>query len=360
MFDYAHYVPVLRWKRGERGALKWLEPADKAAMTPLLELLPGYMRPRRGKGGGPAGDDLSVVVEQIVDCWGSTPIFIDVAMVRSVPYLGANSHAVEHFFEALAFAGVQAIPVTRPAQAPSFQSSIREAARTAGHGVALRVPLVSLRTPSGGRELRELVAHLGMEPGSLHVIVEYGLVSEEGPSFSYICHRLPDLRGWRTFTVLAGSFPPDLMGFRVGEHEVQREEWKRWAAEIASSSGLPRRPSFGDYTIQHAIYHEPVKGANPSASIRYTSHTYWVIMRGEGLRNPGGAGHAQYRGNAQLLCERKEFCGAQFSAGDEYIYQIVSHQAGGPGTPETWLRAGINHHLTFAARQIPTVVVANT
>ncbi len=41
MFDHTHYVPLLRWKRGERGALKWLEPTDKASMTPLLELLRG-------------------------------------------------------------------------------------------------------------------------------------------------------------------------------------------------------------------------------------------------------------------------------------------------------------------------------
>jgi hypothetical protein len=81
-------------------------------------------------------------------------------------------------------------------------------------------------------------------------------------------------------------------------------------------------------------------------------------MRGEGLRNPGGAGHAQYPANAELLCGRKEFCGPQFSTGDEYIYKIGSHREDGPGTPETWLRAGINHHLTFAARQIPTVVAA--
>lgn len=59
MFDHSHYVPVLRWKRGERGALKRLDPVDRAAMTPLLEPLPGYMRlPRRSVQSAPARDDL--------------------------------------------------------------------------------------------------------------------------------------------------------------------------------------------------------------------------------------------------------------------------------------------------------------
>jgi len=46
-----------------------------------------------------------------------------------------------------------------------------------------------------------------------------------------------------------------------------------------------------------------------------------------------------------------EFCGAGFSKGDEYI---VEHSNGyrNPGNPETWIRAAINHHLVFTARQI--------
>lgn len=184
--------------------------------------------------------------------------------------------------------------------------------------------------------------------------MEYSLVGAGDPSFPYVCQRLPGIHQWRTFTTLAGSFPPDLMSLKKpGQYELPREEWKRWAAEIANSAGLARRPSFGDYTIQHPIYHEPVHGANPSASIRYTSDTHWVIMRGEGLRTPGSPGHAQYPANAELLCGRKEFCGPEFSAGDEYIWDVGSRKKAGPGTPETWLRAGINHHLTFAARQIP-------
>ena len=360
MFDYTHYVPVLRWKRGERGALKALDPVDKAAMTPLLELLPGYMRSRRSGQSGAAADDLFVVVDQMADCWGLAPIFVDVAMVSDTPYRGTTTRNVEQFFEALTARGVHAVPVTRPDRAAKFQDVIRDLAQVLGKGVAMRVPVTTLRAPHAARGLGDLIRYLGLDLGSVDIIVEYGLVGAGDPSFSYVCHQLPGIRRWRTFTILGGSFPPDLMGFKKpGQYEVQREEWKRWAAEVTNSAGLPRRPSFGDYTIQHPIYHEPVDGANPSASIHYTSDTYWVIMRGEGLRTPGSAGHAQYPANAELLYGRKEFCGPRFSAGDEYIWSVGSHQKPGPGTPETWLRAGINHHLTFAARQIPTIPAAS-
>ena len=38
MFNERDDVPMLRWKRGERGALKQLADADKPRLTPLIEL----------------------------------------------------------------------------------------------------------------------------------------------------------------------------------------------------------------------------------------------------------------------------------------------------------------------------------
>src|SRR5258705_13897914 len=83
---------------------------------------------------------------------------------------------------------------------------------------------------------------------------------------------------WRTVTLLGGSFPPDLTGFKVGQHENPREEWRRWKKQITAGHGIARLPAYGDYTIQHPMNQEPIEGANPSESIRYASDNYWVIM----------------------------------------------------------------------------------
>jgi hypothetical protein len=114
---------------------------------------------------------------------------------------------------------------------------------------------------------------------------------------------------------------------------------------------VPRQANYGDYTIQYGMFPKPLNDANFSASIRYTADDYWVIMRGESVRNKRGPGFAQWPANAQLLCERSEFCGASFSYGDEYIARM-SRQTKNPGSATTWLCAGINHHLTFVVRQI--------
>ena len=117
---------------------------------------------------------------------------------------------------------------------------------------------------------------------------------------------------------------------------------------------VPRRATFADYTTQHAIFAEPPRRANFSASIRYTSTDDWVIMRGEGVFNDDSAGYAQWPANAMLLCERAEFCGARFSAGDTYIAARTLDGAS-TGNAESWLRAGVNHHLTFAVCQLASL-----
>jgi hypothetical protein len=356
MFDHAHYVPVLRWKPAERAALREMDPMDKDALTPLLELLPGYLRGNRASANNSAGADLAVAIAQIPKAWGLTPIFVDVERASDLPYRGRLKRSVSHFFEALVDEGVHAVPVARPDGAPAFQTALREAIVTLRTGVCVRVPMARLATSNVARDLRELVARLGVDLAAADLVVDYGLVGTGDPSFSDICNRLADIAHWRTFTVLGGSFPPNLTCFKVGQWEIGREEWARWMAQAGDPAHLARRPSFGDYTIQHPVYHEPVAAANVSASIRYTSDDRWVIMRGEGLRNAGSAGHAQYPANAELLCARKEFCGPHFSRGDEYIWRIGSRQDMRTGNPMTWLQAGINHHLTFAARQVPATL----
>jgi len=77
-------------------------------------------------------------------------------------------------------------------------------------------------------------------------------------------------------------------------------------------------------------------------------------MRGEGIFNKDGPGPSQWPANATLLRESKEFYGPGFSDGDEYISRM-GDGAENNGNAGTWLRAGINHHMTVVARQIASL-----
>ena len=77
MFDHTHYIPILRWKRGERIALRNLLPSDKINMTPLIELVPKDFKPKKQGDIVDTDKVLHDKAEEISINWGPAPFFLD-------------------------------------------------------------------------------------------------------------------------------------------------------------------------------------------------------------------------------------------------------------------------------------------
>jgi hypothetical protein len=303
--------------------------------------------------GGPVA--LPAKIEKVADDigknWGREPLFVDLGLLGSEVTAADGRHPLAVLAGKARQQGLRVVPVTSLERSPVHQEAVASAARQDGNGVCLRLrgdDLTQNRLPD---RLYELLSILSTDPSAVDLLVDLGTYDEDCPTFQWICRQLPDLFHWRTFTIVMGSFPKDLTGFKVGQHLLPRWEWKYWRDQVMGREWLPRAPTFGDYTIQHPVFSEPPAMASFSASIRYTTTEDWVIMRGESVFKDGGPGFAQWPANATLLCRRVEFCGADFSDGDRYICErsVIGCKT---GNAETWLRAGLNHHMTFVARQV--------
>jgi len=90
MFNYKHYVPILRWKAAERGALLKLKSDDKTNITPLIEFI--MPQPDDDEGKKTPKDLLQEsinvfmesipnIADQILKHWGYDAIFIDVQFI---------------------------------------------------------------------------------------------------------------------------------------------------------------------------------------------------------------------------------------------------------------------------------------
>jgi hypothetical protein len=359
MFDYRHYVPILRQKAAEMEALRFLTPESKRRMTPLIELPPTLLEMKRRKGLNDTGLFLETA-KQIAGNWGQFPFFADLFLIEALFKTPKGKHPLWLLSESARTLRLSLIPVTGLNRPANHQEAVAQVIATDRRGACIRLSEIDLRNPALEKALRRLISLFKLQPKQVDILIDFGLIGVEGMKLSEICYRMPLLSSWRTLTVACGSFPRDLRDFEKNlQHELPRRDWQYWFDQIKNGPVLPRRPSFGDYTIQHPIYYEPIEGGNPSASIRYTADNYWIIMRGEGLRNEGGPGFAQYWANASLLSGRAEFRGPDFSNGDEYIYNI-GRQNKLTGTPRTWLRAGINHHITFVMWQIASAFGSST
>ena len=359
MLNDAHYVPVLRWKQAEKDALQWLRDEDKARLMPLLEIIPRTFRTKDNKKSLPVRPVLREIAQEIETSWGSSPVFID---VEHVIRAGLRDPSGSHLLEVLAqekrnllplFPGSSnLVPVTGLSRSEDCQKTVSSIIEEDKTGACFRIPVHEVSHPKLADKLEMLLGRLKLDVADVDLLVDYQAPNGSHPDLKTLCSALPQLSKWRSFIVLIGAFPIDLQKLEKNcQHNLPRDDWLFWRDQMMTLPRDVRRPTFGDYTIQHPIYQEPPEHSNPSASIRYTHSEYWVIMRGEGLKNEDGPGHQQYRAEAQLLCDMDEFCGAAFSRSDRYIRE-VSRRSNNPGNPYTWLRAGMNHHMTFATRQI--------
>lgn len=364
MLDDALYVPVLRWKPAEKDALQELREEDKSRLKPLLEIIP----PRfQAKDGGPSPsvrDVLATIAREIDTCWGSSPVFVDVDHLINA---GIREPSGSHLLEVLAQETRRVrplfsrrsnlVPVTGLSRSEDYQNAVSSIVEEDKTGACFRITPREVSHQKLAGKLEALLSRLRLDAPDVDLLVDYQAPNGSQPDLKALCASLPQLSKWRSFIVLIGAFPEDLQKLKnVGRHTLPRDDWLFWHNQVLALPQGTRRPTFGDYTIQHPIYREPPEHSNPSASIRYTHSEYWVIMRGEGLRHKGSPGNAQYPAEAELLCEMDEFCDAGFSSGDLYM-QETSRQPKNPGTPYTWLRAGINHHMTYAARQVQSVEI---
>ncbi len=146
-------------------------------------------------------------------------------------------------------------------------------------------------------------------------------------------------------TVIAGgAFPKDMSSFSLEnpDNREPRKDWKLWKKYCAQYN-----LSFADYTIRHPVYDDTATMHSPSATIKYTLEDEWKILKGQRWHSE------HYIGNAELLIKGNDFSGSEYSAGDKYIYDTWSNRnSGKTGNAKTWLRAGINHHMTVTSRQI--------
>jgi hypothetical protein len=346
------YVPILRWKRGEWVALRHLNEDIRASITPLVELTPKSSGPRSDGSRPTVSETLCKVASDLVANWGWRPVFFDLMHLNEMMRSDDGLPALVYLSRQARSRGASIIPVTGLRRGIASREAAASTAAEGSCGACIRLNRGDLDRLTLRSDLDALLSQLGLEPSQTDLIIDLQFIGDAVPDWAPILRLVPNQEKWRTLTIAAGSFPLDLRKYSIGDHHIRRTDWIGWRNLVRTQGTYQRRPAFADYTIQHGIYHEPPDRANVSASIRYTLSEDWLILRGQALRGENTGGSAQYRSEAQWLCAKQDvFCGQEFSYGDGYIFER-SIRSDPPGSPETLLRAGFNHHLTFVVRQL--------
>ena len=366
MVTIKNYIPVLRWKKAERDALAGLDTKTRESITPLFELI--MPAPKRDKGdyNKILSDSKAVLQDNVLPstinelnkcCPMDSTAFVDVHLIDGE----LRATTLKQILDGSASAQATLIPVTHiiPVVSTDADMATRsvavEYATSSDNGLCIRIDRYNLDDDNLAQVITDFVVRNKLDISKTDLLIDLGIVSEsdDASGVSAQLAKLPSIGNWRTLILSGGAFPRDLSEFEKHSHnQVVRHDWRVW--NTLRNASLSRVPYYSDYAIQHPIFYGQIPGTNTSASVRYADEQQWEISRGEGLRNKDGAGHQQYPALAQLIIGQNYFKGADYSAGDKYIAERAVDSTK-TGNPTTWLKAGLNHHLTLTARQLATV-----
>ncbi len=366
MVTIKSYIPILRWKKAERDALATLDTKVRGNITPLFELI--MPAPKRDKGDyNKILSDSKTVLQNVLPstveelnkcCPMDSTAFVDVHLIdgdlRSMTLKQILNDSLK-LFHATLIPVTHIIPVVSTDADTATRQVAVEYAANSSYGLCIRIDRHNLDNEDNlSQIINDFVTQNKLDISNTDLLIDLGIVDkgDDAKKVKDQLSRLPSINSWRTLILSGGAFPKDLSEFdKHSQNQIQRHDWRIW--NDLREANPSRLPYYSDYAIQHPIFYGQIPGTNASASVRYTDDTQWEVSRGEGLRNKKGAGHKQYPALAQIIIGQNFFKGENFSAGDKYIAERAADNTK-TGNPTTWLKAGLNHHLTLITKQLAT------
>lgn len=367
MFNSDHYVPIIKWKRGERTALEHLDSIFKKSITPLLEIQPVPYDHKTENFTKTIDEHLENIGREVKAVWNfSSPVFVDAITIYDNEEfeddnLSTGQHPLDFIIESIELEGCQAIPVTGIARDSSYQQAVFNLAQKYNRGVCIRINeeqlenLVRLET-----DITKLLEYIQISENAVDIVIDFKQISpsKEQAIYAQLVNCLlqfPNITAWRTITICATSIPKSLSTIikKFSSGVIPRAEWTIYSK--IRKGNLLRHPSFGDYTITNPDFVNlpPWLLNKIISSLKYTCDTEYWVHRGDLTGN----GFSSMRKICSDVVSDPRYSGQHFSYGDTNIYKCAS--GGSTGNLETWVTAGINHHLTKVATDLSSLSLSS-
>ncbi|MGF1717869.1 beta family protein [Photobacterium chitinilyticum] len=342
-----HYYPRLKWKPAEWEALQTLPTNILEGLTPIL-FIPDidwdYENDCYKKS---LASYLSNFGTTLAASWPlGRPVLLDVG------YLDLHGTITSHpldlcIQDALQF-GKTLVPVYSPYYSPNYLAAVQ---RNLHNGVALKLKITDLI--QAVYSIPNIVTNLNITTNFIDLIID--LEDIQAATFQLqqqaiqVCNTLLSQAQWRNVILSSTCYPSSQAG--IPQHQVHlhpREEWRLWSSIIQSQPWI-KTPSFSDYPTSSS----QVTSINPRfmsqyVSIRYSTYTDWVFVKGVAAR---GNGWGQTQQLCDILVNSQHFMGPNFCWGDEYIDERAKNINRSGGSKE-WRKVAHSHHLTLVVQQL--------
>jgi hypothetical protein len=168
MFNHRHYVPILRWKAGERIALRELYNDDKANLTPFIEVTPDTVDNALNRMSmGQFAHRLRI---EILEFWGRRSAFLDLSHLTARIAPNQRSEFIQQFHGQASTLGLVLVPVdglgrTSVLRVPSGLTGI-------GNDVCLRLFRQDLEFEGLIHDINAWIASRETDSAKVHLVLD--------------------------------------------------------------------------------------------------------------------------------------------------------------------------------------------
>ena len=282
-----HYVPALKWRMGEYQALFRLSDAQKDAITPLIMIPPREYDFEELRMKKTIHEHIEPFAKRMLNKWGTRPAIIDIHDSLEEAIMNSGDRVYPYIFEKLRELECNAIPVINFRRGGLFSSDIIQLIATDSQGVALRISLEDLMTPSINSDISSKLYELQVNRSETDLIIDlqepesFEPYTDFSAALASTIGDIDHLTQFRSFVITGMSLK--LSNIKKPGNVTPRHEWNLYKQLAADLVDL-RVPSYGDYTIETPQFAEQdMRKMKPAGKIVYTrseEHTSETPSRG--------------------------------------------------------------------------------
>ncbi len=336
------FVPILKWKAGERSGLSNLNENVKETITPIIEIV----------------DDCSpeIVIKQLINSLNKS-VYFDTCKIEDY-----GKSLLESLITTATSQDINCIPILYPYDLEDHFERFSSLSDTLAIKIELPVDISSPPAPSIIRAINAL----NDNSKNFDLIIDIGNVEnsrEAARQYSEVCQTLlgsiDNLEIFNNIIIASTSFPENISSIasdsitEFERYDIQIFKKILFLEELEHLRGKLVYSDYGvtkyqDTEIDFSKMNSPIIN-----KIRYTTDDKYILFKGKNknLTNPIAVKFPEL---SARLVRSKYYYGKNFSNGDLEIYNR-SNGSLGPGNGTNWVATCINHHITVVVEQLSKI-----
>lgn len=333
------FVPIIKWKAGEKNGLLNLSESVKDSIIPLIEIV-DYCEP----------DKFSEEIKN----YFNRPVYID-TIISEDEYRSD----LKNLIISTSSLGINCIPVLYPTDLEDYFNIFNEISSK----VAIKIELPLDLELDSIKDLIEYAVTNIKENNLIDIILDVDNIEnsrDASNKYHHIVDALNTLKNYLSYIdsiiIASTSFPKDISKIQSdSESKFKRFDILVYTKIIENNTFQDFKDiiAYSDYGVTR--YQDPdidfSKISSPIISkIRYTTYNDYVMLKGKNknITNPTGI---KFPDLAARLVKKPYYFGSTFSFGDSEIFKRANGTLG-PGNGTNWVTIAVNHHITVVVKQL--------